>query len=327
MTYCRTSPRLPGMARKPRLDFPGAFFHVIVRGNQRATIFHDEADYITYLNRLERDRRRDGVTLHAYVLMRNHVHLLLETGPQPLSRTMQTLQSTYSQYYNRRYGKTGHVFQGRYHAILCDRDAYLLELVRYLHLNPARLRTPVSPWTYRWSSHGAYLGQTSPVTVETAAVLDTFHRQLGPAQRAYRRFLLDGLALGHQDRFYETVDQRFLGDERFITEMDRRTASSRNVVVSPPRVPFRTILTAVATVYAITPRQVIAPGRQRAVVPARAMLVGLARQWSDLTVREIAQRLHRDPSMISRLAATYAAAPDQKLEAHIRRVLHLKPSS
>lgn len=139
------------------------------------------------------------------------------------------------------------------------------------------------------------------MTVETAAALDTFHRQLGPARRAYRRFLLDGLALGHQDRFYETVDQRFLGDERCIKEVDRRTAASRNVVVSPPRVPFRTILTAVATVYAITPHQLIAPGRPRALVPARAMLVGLARQWSDLTVRELAQRLHRDPSMISRL--------------------------
>lgn len=98
-------------------------------------------------------------------------------------------------------------------------------------------------------------------------------------------------------------------------------------MVSPPRVPFRTILTAVATVYAITLCQVIVAGRQRALVPARAMPVSRTRQWSDLTVREIAQRLHRDPSMISRLAATYAAAPDHKLEAHIRRVLHLKPSA
>jgi kynurenine formamidase len=94
------------MARKPRIDFPGAFSHVIVRSNQRATIFHDPDDYTAYLERLERYRRRDSVTLHAYVLMTNHVHLLLETGAHPLSRTMQTLQFTYSQYYNRRYNKT-----------------------------------------------------------------------------------------------------------------------------------------------------------------------------------------------------------------------------
>jgi putative transposase len=102
------------MARKPRRDFSGGLYHVLARGNHRATIFHDDADYHAYLERLERYRQRDGVTLHAYVLMPNHVYLLLETGDRPLARTMQTLQCTYSQYYNRRYGKTGHVFQGRY---------------------------------------------------------------------------------------------------------------------------------------------------------------------------------------------------------------------
>ena len=91
------------MARKPRLDFPGGFYHIIARGNRRAPIFHDAEDYAAYLDRLERYRHRDDVTLHAYVLMTNHVHLLFETGAQPLSRTMQTLQFTYSQYYNRRY--------------------------------------------------------------------------------------------------------------------------------------------------------------------------------------------------------------------------------
>jgi putative transposase len=314
------------MARKPRIDFPGAFSHVIVRGNQRATIFHDPADYTAYLERLERYRRRDGVTLHAYVLMRNHVHLLLETGTQPLSRTMQSVQFTYSQYYNHLYGQTGHVFQGRYQAILCDRQAYLLELVRYLHLNPARLRTPINPWTYRWSSHGAYLGRPDPVTVETVTVLDSWHRQVGPARRAYRRFMMDGLTQGHQAQFYETVDQRVLGDERFLEEVDRRTTSACEVVVSPQRVSFGRLLTAVALAYAVPPRDIVTPGRQRALVPARALLVALARQWSRLTVRELGKRLQRDPSMISRLVASYAASPNAKIESQIRRTVQLKPS-
>jgi len=313
------------MARKPRLDFPGAFYHVIVRGNQRATIFHAPADYTAYLERLERYRLRDGVTLHAYVLMKNHVHLLLETGALPLARTMHTLQFTYSQYYNRRHHKSGHVFQGRYRAILCDRDAYLLELVRYLHLNPARLRAPLNPWTYPWSSHAAYLGHAGPVTVQTVPVLAALHRQTGPARQAYRRFLMDGLAHGHQERFYETVDQRFLGDERFIEEADRRTAATREVSVRPKRVPFGTLLHAVATAYEVTPKAILAPGRHRAVVPARAMLVGLARQWSDVTIRELGRRLHRDPSMISRLAAAYTALPNPALEAQIRKAIQAHP--
>jgi REP element-mobilizing transposase RayT len=309
------------MARKPRIEFPGAFYHVIARGNRRAPLFHDAADYRIYLDRLERYRARDGVTLHAYVLMHNHVHLLLQTGKRPLSRTMQTLQFTYSQYYNRRYKKTGHVFQGRYQAILCDRDAYLLELVRYLHLNPARMRTPVSPWTYRWSSHAAYLGRPGPVQVSTASVLALFHRRVGPARQAYRRFMREGLAYGHQDRFYETVDQRFLGGEQFIEETDRRTGATREITVRPRRVAFSSLLTAVANAHGVTSREVVAPGRRRALVPARAMLVYLAREWSQMTTRELGRRLHRDPTMISRLAGTYTTHRNVKVEARLRQVL------
>ena len=137
---------------------------------------------------------------------------------------------------------------------------------------------------------------------------------------------MDGLAHGHQERFYETVDQRFLGDEQFIEDADRRTATTREVSVRPQRVAFGTLLTAIATAYKVTPKAILAPGRQRALVPARAMLVRLARQWSQLTVRELGRRLQRDPSMISRLTATYATRPDAKLEAHLRRTLQSRPS-
>ena len=310
------------MARKPRLNVPGACYHEIARGNRRAAIFHDDADYRAYLDRLERYRRRDGLTLHAYVLMPNHLHLLLETGDRPLSRTMHTLQFTYSQYYNHRYGKTGHVFQGRYQAILCDREAYLLELVRYLHLNPARMRTPVSPWTYAWSSHRAYLGRSSPMpVVSTSAVLESFHRQAGPARQAYRRFMLDGLAQGHQERFYETVAPHILGDERFLKTMTHRTAPSHTLSARPRRVAFGPLLKAVATVHAVTPRAILAPGRQRTPVPARAMLAFLAREWGRLTTHDLGRRLQRDPSMISRLASAYATHRDTTAETQVRRAL------
>ena len=116
------------MPRKPRVEYSGAFFHVICRGNQRQTIFHNDADRRLYLERLEQYRQRYGFTIYAYVLMFNHVHLLLETGNVPLSKIMQGLQFTYTRYFNRRYHKSGHLFQGRYKAILCDRNEYLLEL-------------------------------------------------------------------------------------------------------------------------------------------------------------------------------------------------------
>lgn len=127
-----------------------------------------------------------------------------------------------------------------------------------------------------------------------------------------RRFLSEGISQGHQDRFYETVDQRFLEDECFIEKVDRRTAHTREVLAHPKRVPFGRLLTAVATAYGFTPRELAAVGRHRAMGPARAMLVSLARDWCGLTTRGLGRRLHRDPSVISRLAATYAISSDNK---------------
>jgi len=184
------------MARKPRVEFDGAFYHVIVRGNQRQDIFRDDRDRAVYLDKVERYRAQYGLRLYAYVLMSNHVHLLLQTGATPLSKIMQAIQFTYTQSYNRRHRTVGHLFQGRYKAILCDRDAYLLELVRYIHLNPARLRQPRDFHKYPWSSHQAYLGKKTPAAVETGLML----RQLGNgparARRAYRAFIAAGVGIG-----------------------------------------------------------------------------------------------------------------------------------
>lgn len=309
------------MARKPRVEFAGAFYHVIARGNRRETLFHDAEDATAYLTRLERYRQRDGLTCYAYVLMSNHLHLLVETGAVPLSRTMQTLQFTYTQHYNRRYGKTGHLFQGRYKAILCDREAYLLELVRYLHLNPARLRQPQDPWRYPWSSHRAYLGDRTPVRVETATVLGHFHRQVGPARQAYQRFMREGLPTGHQGRYYETVDQRFLGDERFLDSVTRQTTAHHDVAVGPSRVPFARLLAAVAQATGVAADRLVRVGRQRDLVASRAFLVYAAREWSGVTAKDLGRRLHRDPSMISRLHAQYAVQRDHGLEKRLHGLL------
>ena len=226
------------MARKPRVEYAGAFYHVICRGNQRQVIFRSDADRTRYLERLEHYRQRYGFSVYAYVLMSNHVHLLIETGKVPLSKIMQGLQFTYTGYYNRKYHKVGHLFQGRYKAILCDREAYLLELVRYLHLNPGRIRSPMDPWKYLWSSHAAYLGKESLVKVETSAVLGELAKSLGQARRAYLRFMAEGKGSGHQADYYDVRDQRFLGDERFVEQIDERIRAEREIEVPGPRAIF-----------------------------------------------------------------------------------------
>ena len=309
------------MARKPRVEYAGAFYHVICRGNQRQAIFRTDADREYYLERLEEYRRRYGFKVYAYVLMSNHVHLLIETGEVALSKIMQGLQARYTGYYNRTYKKVGHLFQGRYKAILCDRQAYLLELVRYLHLNPGRMRAPTDPWMYRWSSHGAYLGQSGPVKVEASMVLGALANSAGQARRAYLRFMAEGMGSGHRAEYYDVRDQRFLGDKNFVEGIDERIRSKREIEVPGPRATFAELLRLTAEAYGVRERDLVQAGRQRMWVRARSMLVYLARQWGRASVKEIGQRLHRDSSIISRLYSAYAAGRDSKKEALLAKQL------
>lgn len=303
------------MARKPRVEYAGAFYHVICRGNQRQIIFRCDADRKHYLERLEQYRERYGFVVYAYVLMSNHTHMLIETGRVPLSKVMQGLQLRYTGYYNRKYKKVGHLFQGRYKAILCDRDAYLLELVRYLHLNPGRMRPPTDPWRYQWSSHGAYLGRSGVVQVATSTVLGELANSVGQAKRAYLRFMAEGRGSGHQSEYYDAQDQRFLGDTRFVEQIDERIRAARDIEVPGPRAKFSELLRLAAKAYGANEQDLVQPGRQRQWIKARAMLVYLAREWARTSVKEIGRRLHRDPSIISRLYSAYAADRDKKREA------------
>ena len=309
------------MARKPRVEYPGAFYHVICRGNQRQIIFRGDTDRKYYLERLEDYRRRYGFKVYAYVLMSNHVHLLVETGPLPLSKIMQGLQLRYTGYYNRKYKKVGHLFQGHYKAILCDRQAYSVELVRYLHLNPGRLRAPMDPWRYRWSSHGAYLGKNGWVKIETSVVLGELANTVGQARRAYLRFMAEGRGSGHQSDYYDVRDQRFLGDRAFVEKIDERVRHEREIEVPGPRATFSQLLHLTAEAYGVSERSLVQPGRQRQWVRARSMLVYLAREWGRTSVKEIGRRLHRDPSIISRLYSAYAADRDQNREKKLAKQL------
>ncbi len=198
------------MARRPRLFAAGVLYHVIVHGNQRQKTFTAESDYHAYIERLARYRKKYDYVLHAYCLMPNHVHLLVESSEQPLAKFMQGLQQSYSQYFNRKHRKTGHVFEGRYKAILCQKDQYLLQLIRYIHLNPVRACMVRSPERYRYSGDHVYLQGKATEMIDPATVLS----MLGGKQ-AYRRFVQDGLSEGHKEEYYAVEDQRFLGAEGF----------------------------------------------------------------------------------------------------------------
>jgi REP element-mobilizing transposase RayT len=146
------------MARPLRIEFPGALYHVTARGNARQDIFLNDEDRQQFLKILERVVSRFHLLLHAYCLMDNHSHLVVETPEANLSKAMRQLNGVYTQAFNRRHDRVGHVLQGRFKAIVVDRDSYLLELCRYVVLNPVRAKTTRKPDTYPWSSYRATAG-------------------------------------------------------------------------------------------------------------------------------------------------------------------------
>ncbi len=206
--------------RKPRVEYPGALFHVIARGNQRQRVFLDDGDRVRYLRFLgERLESRD-FSLYAYCLMDNHVHLLIERGADyPLSKYMQRLQGAYTGFFNRKHRKIGHLFQGRYKSILVDKENYLLELVRYIHLNPHRAgleKADLFPWT----SHRQYMGsdRESLAMVKTDVILSMFSKVKVIARKRYLAFMKEKEKEAKWNPLYTLRDGRFLGDEDFENE-------------------------------------------------------------------------------------------------------------
>ena len=286
------------MARKPRVHFPGAFYHVISRGNQGQKIFHDDADREGYLSLLQEVQTRYGLKLYAYVLMGNHVHLLVEVGGLPLSKIMQNLQFRYTRYYNRRYRKMGHLFQGRYKAILCDRDSYLLELVRYIHLNPVRAGLVRQIDRYRWSTHPIYLRGDERRLVSVNSVLEQFGGTRAAAIRRYRKFIHDGLGEGHREDYYQVIDQRFLGDEEFVEEVREKAEEPGERL--PVDIDLNDIVKLVCHEFRIRPERVFQRDKSREVSQLRWIIGKLAAEEADCRLVEVARFFRRDPGVVSR---------------------------
>lgn len=284
------------MARRPRIHFPNAFYHVIARGNQRQDIFLDEKDYQRYLSSLSEYKIRYPFYLYAYALMRNHVHLLLEVEATPLSKIMQGLQFRYTRYFNTRYGKVGHLFQGRYKAILCDKDAYLFELIRYIHLNPIRSKVVRDLERYRWISHSGYLGTKKDGLIDEDLVLSQFGRTKSVARKRYNDFIRDGLNLDHQAKYYKVKDQRFLGEQEFLERIESKKVTDEPVLFE---IPLEDIVMELDKAVGITRDRIHSLSRDRKGALGRSLVAYLARKLSGYFVKEVARYFRREPAMIS----------------------------
>ena len=181
------------MARPLRLELAGLLYHVTSRGDRREAIYLDDEDRIGFLSLLGEVCHRFNWTIPAYCLMTNHYHLLVETPEGNLSRGMRQLNGVYTQRFNRRHGRVGHVFQGRYKAILVQRDNYLLELARYVVLNPVRADMVQDAADWPWSSYRSVVGQANaPDWLDRDRLLAQFGQQRNQAMQAYVRFVRDG---------------------------------------------------------------------------------------------------------------------------------------
>lgn len=202
------------MARPLRLEFPGAVYHVTSRGNARQKIFFTDTDRQLFLDTLTQVVSRYGWICHGYCLMANHYHLLIETPKGNLSLAMRQLNGMYTQSFNRRHQTVGHLFQGRYKAILVEKESYLLELCRYIVLNPLRVKGGMKIDAWRWSSYRATAGLASvPEFLSTDWVLEQFGKIRSTAHQRYREFVREGVP----NRPWEDLKgQIYLGSDKFI---------------------------------------------------------------------------------------------------------------
>lgn len=206
------------MARPLRIEFAGALYHATARGNAREAIYRDDADRQWFLKLLENTVNRYDWYCHAYCLMDNHYHLLIETNSPTLSKGMKFLNGTYTQYFNRQHQRVGHVFQGRFKAILVQKDSHLLELARYIVLNPVRAQMVHNPAEWRWSSYRATAGyDVSEAFLTTDWVLAGFAETKTAAQQRYRDFVQEGK--GQPSPWQQLKNQIFLGDDDFVNNM------------------------------------------------------------------------------------------------------------
>jgi len=205
------------MNRPLRIEFAGALYHVTSRGDRQATIFWDDVDRAAWLATLAQVCARYNFVVHGFCLMTNHYHLVLETIEGNLSQGMRVLNGSYSQYFNRRHELLGHLFQGRYHAILVQRESYLLELTRYVVLNPLRAGMVTSLDAWPWSSHPFIIGKSpAPEWLDTSAMLRHFGSERGAAMDAYHRFVQAGI--GRASPLKDIQHQLILGDEAFVAK-------------------------------------------------------------------------------------------------------------
>lgn len=308
------------MSRKPRVHYPGALYHAILRGNSGQTIFFDDNDRTRFYLLIQEGVERFGHRIHAFCLMTNHVHLAIQIADISLSRILQNLSFRYTRWVNWRQGKTGHLFQGRYKAVLIDADTYLQELTRYIHLNPVRAGMVRETEKYPWSSYRAYLGLETIPWLTTDWVLSQFSKRLSVARRTYMRFIQEGKGGGHQEEYHRgsDTDSRILGDDTFIGRvLDEKQMKQRQ------KVSLDKIMVEVCRYFSLKEKDLGGVGKDRRLSEVRGIVAWLVLELGVCTLGELGKRTGRDVSTLSSAARRLQirAKTDLKLAVRMKELL------
>jgi REP element-mobilizing transposase RayT len=324
------------MPRKARIDAAGALHHIICRGIERRKIFWVDFDRDDFLERLETVLVESETPCYAWALMPNHFHLLLRTGNAPIFKVMSRLLSGYAGSFNRRHRRSGHLFQNRYKSILCQEDSYLLELVRYIHLNPLRSELAVTMDAldrYRFSGHSKLMGHHDNAWQDVNTVLKLFGKRTSSARKAYRAYVEEGISLGKRPeliggglirsmggwgavkslrRLREHVkgDERILGDSDFVDSVlsEQNERLERRYAIQSQGYDFQAVVRRVGEIFELKPEVVLSAGKQPVRVEARSVACYWAVRELGMTTVEVSRRLG-----ITQSAVTKAVYRGEKL--------------
>jgi putative transposase len=319
------------MPRQARLDVPGALHHIMVRGIDKTDIFKDDQDRSLFLDRLGLTVSAGDNAVYAWALMRNHVHILFRSGKSGISSTMRKLLTWYAQYFNRRHKRTGHLFENRYKSILCDEDNYLLALVRYIHLNPLRVRvvkTVEELDRYPWTGHRTIIGKDKHPWMDRETVLSRFGGSKKKALSEYRRFVREGTGQGtvkeltggglirsqggwsqvvsNQRRGKrEEFDQRILGGGDFVYRVLKETEDRQLRQLKNQRSgkTLQKIIDEECEKSGISQTELGGGGRRRAVSAMRTTIALRAREELGLSAAAVAREVGVSTSAITKAMA------------------------
>jgi REP element-mobilizing transposase RayT len=315
------------MPRKSRIDAPGALHHIIVRGIERRKIFFDDKDRDNFVDRVGGVVAETNTACYAWALIPNHFHLLLKTGQVPVATVMRRLLTGHAGYFNKRHRRSGHLFQNRYKSILCQEDTYMLELVRYIHLNPLRAKI-IKDYNqlrkYSYCGHSALMGKHKRDWQEIDGVLKLFGQRLSEARKRYHEFVEKGISTGRRKdlvggglirsmggwqavksmrkaKLFEKSDERILGDGNFVEQvlsMAEEQMDRKNLLISKG-FNLETIADQVSSVMELDASEIWKGGKSRNRVAARSLLCFWAVRELGISMTELSRSLDLSLSGVS----------------------------